>query len=216
MKLRHLLAASVLAMSVAAGGASHATTYLLNVDGCSGGCGYTNYGTVSVTGQGTGALAFDIELATNVFFNQAGQPEEAFSLIGNPTITIAGLPSTFTANGSQAAGSHHEDGFGNWDYAIDWVGPPTNNSTLGVQSLTFTVTGPSPLNLDNNFAFGSNVFFVVDVASVVGNVTNTGWVGGTLHGGNVPEPATWALMILGMGGVGAVLRSRRRRGLAIA
>ncbi len=28
--------------------------------------------------------------------------------------------------------------------------------------------------------------------------------------GGVPEPATWAMMILGLGGVGATLRRRRR------
>jgi hypothetical protein len=32
-------------------------------------------------------------------------------------------------------------------------------------------------------------------------------VGATTHGG-VPEPAAWALMLLGFGGVGAVLRRR--------
>ena len=32
--------------------------------------------------------------------------------------------------------------------------------------------------------------------------------------GGVPEPGTWALMILGFGGAGAMLRSRRRPGLA--
>lgn len=30
----------------------------------------------------------------------------------------------------------------------------------------------------------------------------------------VPEPATWGLMILGFGGVGAMLRSRRRPAFA--
>ncbi|MGZ3402835.1 MAG: PEPxxWA-CTERM sorting domain-containing protein [Phenylobacterium sp.] len=33
-------------------------------------------------------------------------------------------------------------------------------------------------------------------------------------GGSVPEPASWALMILGFGGAGAVLRRRRRTALA--
>jgi hypothetical protein len=33
-------------------------------------------------------------------------------------------------------------------------------------------------------------------------------------GGGVPEPASWALMILGFGGVGAAVRRRRTRGLA--
>ncbi|MDB5428468.1 MAG: hypothetical protein JWP23_3586 [Phenylobacterium sp.] len=36
-------------------------------------------------------------------------------------------------------------------------------------------------------------------------------------GGVVPEPATWAMMVIGFGGLGAVLRSKRRRQrLAIA
>jgi hypothetical protein len=29
-------------------------------------------------------------------------------------------------------------------------------------------------------------------------------------GGSLPEPASWGLMIIGVGGMGAVLRSRRR------
>lgn len=209
-------AIAAMAASFAIAGASHATTYILNVDGCSSGCGYSNYGTVDVTGQGTGVLSFAIQLASNVYFNQAGHPDEAFSLVGDPTITLAGLPSTFTANGSQASGTHHESSLGDFGYAIDWVGPPTNNGHLGVQNLTFTVTGPSPLTLDSNLVGGKNVFFTVDVAAVKDGVTRTGNVGATLVPGGVPEPTTWALMILGMGGMGAALRRRRREGLALA
>lgn len=34
--------------------------------------------------------------------------------------------------------------------------------------------------------------------------------------GGVPEPTTWALMIVGFGGAGALLRRRRRAGAAVA
>jgi len=213
---RGAVALAGLTAALMTAGASHATTYTLNVDGCSSGCGYSNYGTVDVTGQGTNTLTFDIELANNVvFFNQAGQPDEAFSLIGNPTITISGLPSTFGTNGSQAAGTHHESAFGDFDYAVQWLGPPTNNGSLGVQSLQFTVTGAGPLTLDSNLVGGKNIFFTVDVAAVTNGVVATGNVGATLTGGGIPEPATWAMMIMGMGGIGAIMR-RRRSELALA
>ena len=34
--------------------------------------------------------------------------------------------------------------------------------------------------------------------------------------GGVPEPATWAMMILGIGGIGAMARRRRAAGLAMS
>ncbi len=39
---------------------------------------------------------------------------------------------------------------------------------------------------------------------------------GFASAGGVPEPAAWALMILGFGGVGAMLRNRRRPAIAVA
>jgi len=77
------------------------------------------------------------------------------------------------------------------------------------------VTGPSALTLDSNLVGGQNIFFTVDVAAVTNRVVKTGNVGATLTGGGVPEPATWAMMILGMGGIGVTLR-RRRSALALA
>ncbi|HEX5262002.1 MAG TPA: PEPxxWA-CTERM sorting domain-containing protein, partial [Phenylobacterium sp.] len=39
-------------------------------------------------------------------------------------------------------------------------------------------------------------------------ISTTG--GGVVRGGGVPEPASWALMILGFFGMGGLLRTRRR------
>jgi len=63
-------------------------------------------------------------------------------------------------------------------------------------------------NYDTAFIYNSGPVpagdFVVDRAYIVeGDQT-----------GGVPEPATWALMILGFGGAGAVLRARRRTAFA--
>jgi PEP-CTERM motif len=36
-------------------------------------------------------------------------------------------------------------------------------------------------------------------------------VAATSPGGGVPEPASWAMMLVGFGGLGGVLRAQRRR-----
>jgi hypothetical protein len=82
-----------------------------------------------------------------------------------------------------------------------------NPSVYGVEhgliwhddGFTFTASGStSTLRLAADIPGNAGVFF--DTVSVTG----------------VPEPMTWALMIVGFGGVGAVLRSRRRAALATA
>jgi hypothetical protein len=58
-----------------------------------------------------------------------------------------------------------------------------------------------------------NVFAATDLINTTN--ANTGPVGATLSTittvtGGIPEPASWALMIMGFGGIGASLRARRR------
>jgi len=61
---------------------------------------------------------------------------------------------------------------------------------------------------------GVNGYGVSDVGQVrLGGVTSISSVTPT---GFVPEAGTWAMMVLGFGGVGGLLRARRRRGLAFA
>lgn len=63
---------------------------------------------------------------------------------------------------------------------------------------------------DDNFAFSfSNVTAPFSITNGKLNSFTANNVVGTF-GGAVPEPGTWALMILGFGGAGFMLRSRRR------
>ncbi|MBS0360448.1 MAG: PEPxxWA-CTERM sorting domain-containing protein [Proteobacteria bacterium] len=77
-----------------------------------------------------------------------------------------------------------------------WGGTPPGS---GDQSLGFTVT----------------YHFDAPVSSIVFTSDNNSFEFDKLAG-SVPEPATWALMIMGFGGAGALVRNRRRQAVAAA
>lgn len=78
-------------------------------------------------------------------------------------------------------------------------GASNGNQTAADTNGRFVFTFAAPVS-SATFASSTNAFEVADVAGVAG----------------VPEPVSWALMIVGIGGVGASLRgSRGRRALAL-
>jgi len=217
------LAASVTAFLALPVTSANAATYFLNFDNCNGTCGQTSYGQINVSGETTGTLTIDIELNANTIFMQSGQNPHAdvWFDTNTHTVDVEGLAAPFSANGSHTAGSIQPNGasLGSFDYDIMRASSGNPATAAGGQhSLTFTLSGPSSLALEYTAVGSNNLFFVVDVASFHpdgGALINTGRIGATIQGG-VPEPASWALMILGFGGVGAALRSRRRPALAAA
>jgi hypothetical protein len=122
---------------------------------------------------------------------------------------------SFNLSASEAAGASFLGRFAA-DNAVSWI--KLNNTTLtngpvgGFNNWTgFSAATPA-------FQAGQNdlKFRVINFGQNGGNPSGlrVEFQGATI-GAAVPEPGAWALMILGFGGVGAVMRTNRRR-LAVA
>ena len=105
------------------------------------------------------------------------------------------------------------------------IGSTPRDSGFGANELGFTAAGDFLLDINGLSSFtdaGGTVtignptgFTSAEGACVEDGCTmffiDRDIVSGTLSGSATPEPASWALMLVGFGGLGAVLRSRRAR-----
>jgi hypothetical protein len=86
---------------------------------------------------------------------------------------------------------------------IDWY--DTSNNLLADLVLN---------NAGGNVVAPNSYYGFLSSSANIGSFTLTdGYVaaiGGLSLNGGVPEPATWAMMLIGLGGLGAMMRSRRR------
>jgi hypothetical protein len=237
VKVRTLAAVAALALGTAiGGGAAHADTYLLTVDGCSTpGClgSNTELGTVTVTGSG-GILDFTVALDNGALFNNNNNGQHhAFVFDLNPgSANLTGLHySNFTTvnSSNQTVSTNAFSGaspapfsdspFGsNWTNAIDYNKGSNGNSSTNASNFSFQLSDTygnltlAMLGIGDVYD-GKNIKFAADVYA---NGT-TGNVGADPPvGGGVPEPATWGLMIAGVFCAGAALRQQRRQAYTAA
>jgi PEP-CTERM motif len=222
MKKNALLGAAIgLALSFGAAGMANATVYTLTLDGCSSSCGAGPFGTVTVTNDATdlGSLDVFVQLNAGVQFNGAGNSSThnslAFDLVGSPTVTYKNLGVQQFAN---AGAMSNASPFGAFGYSLDFTGAnhnPTGATTLSFEIYSATATALNPLVLGSTNYNGTPLYFSADVYAngTTGNVAAKGPTGPL---GGVPEPASWALMLVGFGGLGAALRHRRSRTLVLA
>lgn len=114
---------------------------------------------------------------------------------------------TYTGAQPQSFLTAFDTGFGVWRSAAH----PGGDWDMSVSGNTVTFTAPTgyELNVGENFDFTVGFANTIDPSQFSFTAQ---WVGSDPAA--VPEPAVWALMVAGFGGLGSALRSKRRALLA--
>jgi hypothetical protein len=216
MKLRYLAGAIAATLSIGTAGLAQAATEILDLTTADPTAGFpsaTEYGTIKIT-ELTGAQAGELEFLVTpnatigASFNVNDDKNSQHHSI---TFDLTGLGvkiSDISAGFAQFAGPNiAQDPFGkNWEYGVDYTGGAKQGGAPS--SLSFVVSD----TLDNlslaslkvgDVYGGKNIYAAVDIYDKA-----TGNIGATI---GTPEPATWAMMLMGFGGLGAALRVSRRR-----
>jgi hypothetical protein len=234
MKLQLAVAASAAFALIAVDAAKanvavigESSAYTLSVSDPAANLGAGPYGTVSVLELNAQTLQLTVDLNDPTYqFKDSGNnhPAVAFNIAGDPLLTFA---FSSPAGGTTASGTfsgtntnQNASPFGDFNSAVLFAAAPQSASYPG--PLVFTISSASGLDISSftpDVYLGNNIYFAVDVRNTTTGFT--GNVGALLTGNNipggggVPVPATWGLMIMGFGGVGALLRNRRRTQLAL-
>jgi hypothetical protein len=185
-------------------GAKADLVYDLTVDHCTGGCfdGTSPFGTVTLsndTGANAGDLLVTVQLdGTYTFHNGGNNGNSSFLFnFGTAAVTPINLSANWTVDPTPKG-----DGFGTFLNALNFGGSSGTSNLL-----TFDVAGLSLATVQVNLSTkGSpDAYFATDVCSnfTARGCTNTGEVGA------VPEPSTWAMLILGFFGVGFLAYRRK-------
>lgn len=197
--MKTLLAAAVASLALA-GSASAATIFtddFINVaygsnvtpagwtatDGTVEGLGPAFFGGLCISGGSADQYCVDLDGSTG----DAGVMSQGFSLLGNTTYVAS-----FDLSGSQRGDLNSvlvTFGGASATYSL------ASSDTFATRTLSFTPTSTGTYSLSFANAGGDNLGALLDHVSIDSVA--------------VPEPATWALMLTGFGGLGAMLRRRR-------
>ncbi len=157
-----------------------------------------------------GILATTVAMAATVLDWKVQGSDTIGTTFGNVELTLASTLGSSPEVPTDAAGDITIDGT---HYVITGI-----NTTSGASNLVYSFSYPyygnvvTENSLDLTTSGGDLYFAAMDINYTVMTGLNTppGGEQVTISPGGVPEPATWTLMILGVGAVGGALRFRRQ------
>jgi hypothetical protein len=184
------------------------------------------YGTLTVNLVDDNTASFSFQAATGYSFGGQGAFALNFAATNYLLSSIGWTPlinGTNPPTSVQAITSGNVGPYGNFNRVIDMF----DGFTRSVTEFHFTLDNPtgtwnsvaSIFALNNNNRVVADHIFAFNPLNVDGGAFDTGYAtgqAGLVPGGQiagVPEPATWAMMVLGFAGVGLYgMRKRRQNG----
>jgi hypothetical protein len=236
LKTNMIAAVSALALLGVATAASanvavlgESSSYTLSVVDSAAGLGAGPFGTISIFELSANSLRITVDLNDPTYkfhsANDTNHPALAFNLTGSPAITysfidpVGGLVDQAVDGKFVDGGTGSAPPFGIFSYSLDYKkltakGQP---ATPFAGPLVFSITSLAGLDItsftgNHNPYGGPDIYFTSDLIGPNGATGNVGALYNVPEnpgGGPVPEPASWAFMIMGFGGVGAMMRRRR-------
>jgi hypothetical protein len=163
--------------------------------------GSGNLGVITVTDI-AGGVKVDVSLTAGFDFVNTGGPHTpfAYDLNASPTSISFTSPTIFSA-----AGSSSDTPYGTFNHGVNMVG---GNGAPGAQHgpLDFTIMGVTTANFVKD---AEGFFFGADLINLKNG--NTGSVAASTFTAAVPEPSTWAMMVLGFCGLSFMAYRRKNQ-----
>lgn len=176
--------------------------YTLNQDACTGTCGTDPFGTVTLTQTTPDMVTVTETLAPEEVFAGTGAGEALeFNVTGPVTIDV--LTPGFSVGPNPATAS----AFGSFLESVMCTVCRGGKLTNPDGPLTFTVSSAGGVTVSDFIGSSKGFYFASDIRGNNGNTGNVAALGAS----NVPEPASAALMAVGLGLVGLSRWRRAKR-----